>query len=136
EERIDALSAELAALREARDARADREALSADAGLGGQSPRAARFSDLRGVEQRDSVTYRPLLNGGQLVSAEEIRAREAEREVQRLVEAGFTRDRAEYIRRRGDELQFEVMQAQYEARRAGRPVDNVPTRDQMLRRDL
>lgn len=127
EERIEALSAELAALRE------ERSDSAAGARAGGRSFSDVRFSDLRGVEQRDAaVTSRPLTNIGGRVSAEEIR----EREIERLVEAGFTRDRAEYIRRRSDELEYEVLQAQYEARRTGQPVDSVPTRDQMLRRDL
>jgi len=47
--------------------------------------------------------------------------RQSERRLQSLVEAGFTRDRAEWIERRTEELQVQAMQAQYDAQRNGRP---------------
>ena len=49
-----------------------------------------------------------------------------ENDVQRLVEGGFTRDRAEALRRRADELALEQMQARYEAERDGRPPPSDP----------
>ncbi len=42
---------------------------------------------------------------------------------QRLVEAGFSADRADWITRREAELQMEAMQAVFEARRSGEPVN-------------
>lgn len=41
----------------------------------------------------------------------------------RLVEAGFSPDRADWIVRREDALQMEAMQAQFEARRSGEPIN-------------
>ena len=43
--------------------------------------------------------------------------------VSRLVEAGFTPERAEWLQRRESELQMEVMQARFDARRSGEPMD-------------
>lgn len=52
------------------------------------------------------------------------RREEAERRfVERLIGAGFTPDRAEWITRRTEELRMEALQAQYEAQRGGRPVE-------------
>lgn len=50
-----------------------------------------------------------------------LRERQRERQLQRLVEAGFSRDRAEWIDRRTEELEYQAMQAQYDAQRSGRP---------------
>src|SRR5690606_29481146 len=44
-----------------------------------------------------------------------------ESDVQRLVDGGFSRERAEALRRRADELALEQMRARYEAERDGRP---------------
>lgn len=46
----------------------------------------------------------------------------ARRALDRLIAAGFAPDRAEWITRRMDELRMQTMQAQYEARRDGRPA--------------
>jgi hypothetical protein len=43
------------------------------------------------------------------------------RNVEQLIAAGFAPDRAEWILRRTEELRMQAMQAQYEARRDGRP---------------
>ena len=43
------------------------------------------------------------------------------RTVERLIAGGFAPDRAEWINRRTQELRMQAMQAQYEARREGRP---------------
>lgn len=45
----------------------------------------------------------------------------AEARTEALVEAGFSPDRAEWIRQREDELRVEAMQARFEAQRAGDP---------------
>jgi hypothetical protein len=42
---------------------------------------------------------------------------------ERLVEGGFSPDRADWIIRREDELQMAAMQAQFEARRSGEPIN-------------
>ena len=46
-----------------------------------------------------------------------------ERRVDGLVSSGLSRDRAEWIVKREDELQLEAMQARFEARRSGEPMD-------------
>ena len=46
-----------------------------------------------------------------------------ERRVDGLVSAGLSQDRAEWIVKRENELQLEAMQARFEARRTGEPVD-------------
>lgn len=50
-----------------------------------------------------------------------MRERLRERQQQRLVEAGFTAERAAWIERRTQELEVQAMQARYEAQRNGRP---------------
>ncbi len=51
------------------------------------------------------------------------RSEEAERRfTERLVAAGFSPDRADWIIRRTEELRMETLQAQYDAQRGGRPV--------------
>lgn len=50
-----------------------------------------------------------------------LRERQRERQLGALVEAGFTRERAEWIERRTEELEYQAMQAQYEAQRSGQP---------------
>lgn len=56
-----------------------------------------------------------------------------------LVQQGFTEDRAAYIAGRESELRFEAMQAQWQARRDGEPVDwrnNIMNADLALREEL
>ncbi len=54
--------------------------------------------------------------------AAELTPEERERaEIEQLQNAGFAPDRAAWIQRRRQELRMEALQAQYEARRAGRP---------------
>jgi hypothetical protein len=43
--------------------------------------------------------------------------------VGRLTEAGFTPERAEWLQRRESELQMQAMQARFDARRSGEPLD-------------
>lgn len=45
-----------------------------------------------------------------------------ERQLERLVKAGFTRERAEWLERRTQELQLQAQQAQYDAQRNGQPL--------------
>lgn len=101
EARVAELSAELEGLGERRGPRADNGASS------GLDPAV--------VEERARVVREARL------SPEE----RQRRLVDRLVAAGFAPDRAEWINRRTQELRMEAMQAQYEARRAGRapPTD-------------
>lgn len=48
-----------------------------------------------------------------------MREQQRERQLDRLVRAGFSRERAEWIERRTQELQVQAMQAQYDAQRSG-----------------
>lgn len=65
------------------------------------------------------------------------RMREARREQQleRLVQAGFTRERAEWIERRTQELTLQAQQAQYDAQRSGQPLRGADT-DNALRKEM
>jgi C-terminal processing protease CtpA/Prc len=54
-----------------------------------------------------------------------MREQQRERQLDRLVRAGFTRERAEWIERRTQELQVQAMQAQYEAQRSGQQFRGV-----------
>ncbi len=49
--------------------------------------------------------------------------RSSEARTSALVEAGFSPDRADWILRREAELEIEAMQARFEARRSGSPID-------------
>jgi predicted metalloprotease with PDZ domain len=62
--------------------------------------------------------------------------RQRERRLQSLVEAGFTRERAEWIERRTEELQVQAMQAQYEAQRNGRPGQGPMDIERALRSEM
>lgn len=64
-----------------------------------------------------------------------LRERQREQQLQRLVAQGFTRDRAEWIERRAQELEVLAMQAQYEAQQTGRPAQ-VTDVDMALRAEL
>ncbi len=74
-------------------------------------PDPARLAQLR--EQSGAGQQRP--------DPAALRERQRERQLTRLVEAGFTRERAEWIDRRVEELEYQAMQAQFEAQRGGRP---------------
>lgn len=65
-----------------------------------------------------------------------LRERQRERQLERLVEAGFTRERAEWIDRRVEELEYQAMQAQFEAQRGGRPGQAGPDVLRTLRSEL
>jgi hypothetical protein len=112
EERVAELAAQLEALgerpRSARDASA----------AGGQPP--ANVEQIRAREQADRR------------SVEQQRER---RMIERLTEAGFAPDRAEWINRRTEELRMQALHAQYEAMRTGRPVES-PGVEETLRTEL
>jgi PDZ domain len=81
----------------------------AEAGAGGDDPRAGRMAEMR---QRFGDA-----NGN--VDPAAVRDRMRKMQTDRLVEAGFTRERAEWIERRVQELQLQAQQAQFEAQRTG-----------------
>jgi hypothetical protein len=104
----------------------------------GQRPRFARGADAAaGGPPGDSADV------GEIRAREEAVRRVFEREQrlrgrsmsERLTDAGFAPDRAEWINRRTEELRMKTLQEQYDARREGRaPVGDSP--DTTLRADL
>lgn len=112
ESRVVELATELEALRrgEPRTAVAERDAAAEPAGAG-EARRPERGNGPRGPGPR---------------------------QVERLIAAGFSPDRAEWIDRRTQELQMQALQAQYEARRDGRPLEPATafTGERTLRTEL
>ena len=79
-----------------------------------------RLSEPVGLEANESVAV-----GGTSEIIEQRSGRfrdDPEGRRDRLIEAGFSPDRAEWIARRESELQMESMQALFEARRSGEPI--------------
>lgn len=70
------------------------------------------------------------------LSVEEQQARNVERELERLIQGGFTRPRAEFIRRRTEELQVATLEAHNEAQRSGQPTGAIPTPNRMLKKPV
>jgi hypothetical protein len=65
-----------------------------------------------------------------------MRERARERQLERFLEAGFTRERAEWIERRTQELEVQAMQARYEAQRSGQSAQGVLDPQRALRKEL
>jgi hypothetical protein len=64
-----------------------------------------------------------------------MRELQRERQLDRLVRAGFTRERAEWIERRTQELEVQAMEAQYDAQRKGQQGRGVDTQG-ALRKEI
>jgi hypothetical protein len=65
-----------------------------------------------------------------------MRERARERQLQRFVDAGIPRERAEWIERRTEELEVQAMQARYDAQRTGQPVEGLLDPQRALRKEL
>jgi len=76
-------------------------------------PRSQRFEDMRRQFTDANGNFDP-------TKMAEYRRKQ---ELDRLVQAGFTQDRAEAIERRVQELQLQAQQAQYDAQRNGQPYN-------------
>ena len=113
EQRVAELAAQLEAL-------GQRPATGAPATLAGGAPGPAAIA-----ERRERIRR----SGGS--GNEEAERRFAEQ----LVANGFAPDRAEWLIRRTEQLRMETLQAQYDARRDGRPVE-MDANDQTLRAEL
>jgi hypothetical protein len=74
--------------------------------------------------------------GGERPDPATIRERARERQLQRFVDAGIPRERAEWIERRMEELEVQAMQARYDAQRTGQPVQGVIDPERALRKEL
>jgi hypothetical protein len=83
----------------------------------GADPRAERGAAMRGRGPDVDGNFDPAT----------MRQRMRDSQLDRLVEAGFTRERAEWIERRVQELQLQAQQAQFEAQRNGEPFRGVDT---------
>lgn len=95
---------------------------------GGDVDRAARATVTAAEAVADEP--RPPQRGGQRFASPEQR-------VARLVEGGFTAQRAQWLMDRAEQLRMESLQAVYDARREGKPVDMDRTDEQsLLRREL
>jgi hypothetical protein len=91
----------------------------------GADPRAERGAAMRGRGPDVDGNFDPAT----------MRQRMRDSQLDRLVEAGFTRERAEWIERRVQELQLQAQQAQFEAQRNGEPFRGVDTGAE-LRKEL
>jgi hypothetical protein len=79
-------------------------------------------------EQRAAEVRRQMgdiLDANGNIDPVKVRAREREQRLDRLVRAGLSRERAEWVERREQELQLQAEQARYDAQRSGQPVRGV-----------
>lgn len=111
-----------------------------DAGGGPGNPRE-RAAALGGSnDQNDSIAerIRQRFPDGVPQTPEEREQFLRQRQLDRLVEAGLTPERAQWILQRQDEVEMEVLQARYEATRDGASAEEVAnlSASQMLRKEL
>lgn len=100
----------------------------------GEAGGSNRLSDEQVAALRERV--RGEFEGGERPDPATIRERARERQLQRFVEAGIPRERAEWIERRMEELEVQAMQARYDAQRTGQPVQGVIDPERALRKEL
>jgi uncharacterized membrane protein YgcG len=74
---------------------------------------------------RTAEARRPFQDANGNFDPARLRELQHERQLDRLVRAGFTRERAEWIERRSQELQVQALQAQYDAQRNGQQFRGV-----------
>lgn len=122
--RVRQLTAEVETLRESRG----RQGPGAAAG----EP-AGRAADRPGVT--DEMRQRFAERGGDPADFAQMRERMQQRELDRLIQAGFSPERAQWIARRTQELQVAQMEAQFEAQRSGQRAQVVDP-DQALRKEM
>ena len=94
-------------------------------GPGGNDPRADRFAQERAQFLDANGNFDP----SKMAEARR------KQEVDRLVRAGFTQERAEWIMRRQQELEVQAQQAMYDAQRNGQQFARVDT-DAQLRKEI
>jgi hypothetical protein len=92
--------------------------------LGPGGPRAEGAGNRLTEEQASALRERMQAEFGSEERADPaaMRERARERRLQRFVDAGIPRERAEWIERRMEELEVQAMQARYDAQRTGQPV--------------
>lgn len=95
---------------------AELERLRGEAGNGPRTPPARAIDPERVAQVRERLG-----EAGGRPDPATLRERQRERRLENLVSAGFTRERAEWIERRSEELEYQAMQAQFEAQRSGQP---------------
>lgn len=91
----------------------------------GDDPRTDRFADMR----------QDLLDANGNLDPTKVAEMRRRQEVDRLVRAGFTQERAEWILRRTQELQVQQQQAQFDAQRNGQPFRGTDI-EESLRREI
>jgi hypothetical protein len=120
----------IADLEKALAAQVDRSNLLASR-IGELETRAAQRGDRRGPPGGEDLPRDANGNIDQTAMRERMR----ETQLDRLVKAGFSRERAEWLEKRMQELQVQAQQAQFEAQKNGQPFRRVDTQDQ-LRREI
>lgn len=86
-------------------------------------------------EITDEMRQRFAERNGNPPDMAELRVRQQQRELDRLVQAGFTPERAQWIARRTEELRVAQMEAEFEAQRSGQNVQAIDP-DQALRKEI
>lgn len=122
--RVRQLTMEVEALRAAR-------AQQGEAGSAGEP--GERFAGR--PEITEEMRQRFAERGGNPPDMAAMRERQQQRDLDRLVQAGFTPERAQWIARRTEELRVAQMEAQFEAQRSGQRVQVVDP-DQALRKEM
>ncbi|MDQ2640142.1 MAG: PDZ domain-containing protein [Pseudomonadota bacterium] len=114
---------------------ADLEGRLGSARAGGEGGRRGNPDDPEFAQRAAEMRNRFGEDGGPPDPAA-MRERLREQQLQRLVAQGFTRERAEWIERRTQELEVQALNAQYEAQRSGRPVQGAMDVESALRSEL
>lgn len=122
--RVRQLTAEVETLREARGRQGP------DAAAGERADRPAGRPEIT-----DEMRQRFAERGGNPADIAQMRERLQQRELDRLVQAGFSPQRAQWIARRTQELQVAQMEAQYAAQRSGQRVAMTDP-EQALRKEM
>jgi hypothetical protein len=109
--------------------------LEARPGWGGNRRNANGNADDPGGERFGGAQRQQFLDADGNFDPSRMREAMRAQQLDRLVQAGFTRERAEWIERRSQELQLQMQQAQYDAQRSGQPVRGVDA-DNALRKEM
>jgi hypothetical protein len=119
----------IADLEKALAAQVDRSNLLASR-IGELETRVTQRADRRGPDGQDIPRD---ANGN--IDQNAMRERMRETQLDRLVKAGFSRERAEWLEKRMQELQVQAQQAQFEAQKNGQPFRRPDTQEQ-LRKEI
>jgi C-terminal processing protease CtpA/Prc len=76
-------------------------------------------------DQRMAALRKDVTDANGNIDPAKMRERAREQQLDRLVQAGFTRERAEWLERRTQELTLQAQQAQFDAQRSGQQVRGI-----------